>query len=170
MALNPGGDHLTDGGDDLIRHLKDVAVLFLNEGEAATLTGIPFENGKEVFKKLDDMMPGIAVVTDGANGVKVSDGKLLYSAGIFREKKIVDRTGAGDAFGSGFVAGLLHRNWSIVNGQTSDVEYAIRLASANATSNVEYIGATAGLLTKSKFEKDPRWQDFPIKVRNINNS
>ncbi len=170
IALNPGGFHLTDGREDLIKHLKDVAVLLVNEGEAATLTGIPFENEKEVFKKLDEMMPGIAVVTDGAKGVKVSDGGRIYSAGIFEEKKIVDRTGAGDAFGSGFVAALVDRDESCMKGacDPEKIKYAIRLASANATSKVEYIGATEGLLTKDQFESDPRWQDFPIEVKKVN--
>ena len=66
---------------------------------------------------------------------------------------MVDRTGAGDAFGSGFVAGLI---------QASRIEYAIRLGSANATSVVEYVGAKKGIVTKNDFEKSSRWKNFKI--------
>ena len=50
-------------------------------------------------------MPGIVAVTSGPDGATVSDGNYIYHAGTFRETKLVDRTGVGDAFGSGFVAG-----------------------------------------------------------------
>ena len=171
VALNPSGKHLTDGREDLIRHLKDIAMLVVNAGEAAELTGVPFERAGDLFRKFDEMMPGIAVVTDGPNGVKVADGERIYSAGIFKENKIVDRTGAGDAFGSGFVAGLMGQGETCAKGvcDPEKIKYAIRLASANATSKVEYIGATNGLLTKKQFETDPRWQSFDIKIREITN-
>ena len=54
------------------------------------------------------------------------------------------------------MAGLIERN---------DVQYAIRLASANATGVVEKMGAKDGILTKNQFIDDRRWQDFKIKVR-----
>ncbi len=169
VALNPGGKHLSEGREDLIRHLKDLSVLVLNESEAATLTGIDFKEPEKVFAKLDLMTPGIAVVTDGPNGVKVSDGAHIYEAGTFKEKEIVDRTGAGDAFGSGFVSGLVSQKEECLKGKCNPdkIRYAIRLASANATSNVEYIGATEGLLSKKQFETDPRWRDFEIKVKEV---
>ena len=98
-------------------------------------------------------MKGIVVMTKGPQGVAVSDGKMIWQAGSFKEKKMVDRTGAGDAFGSGFVAGLI---------QASRIEYAIRLGSANATSVVEYVGAKKGIVTKNDFEKSSRWKNFKI--------
>ena len=79
---------------------------------------------------------------------------------------MVDRTGAGDAFGSGFVAGLMRHKEECKKGLCSHlaVEYAIRLGSANATSMVESIGAKSGILTQKEFEKDHRWQKLSIKV------
>ena len=92
-------------------------------------------------------------MTKGPKGVIVSDGKYIYSAGTFKEKKYTDRTGAGDAFGSGFVSGLM---------RTGKIEEAIRLGTANGTAVVEEIGAKNGLLTKSRFEKESRWRNFKI--------
>lgn len=156
VAFNPSGHHIKHKRQEILSSLKRLAFLVLNKGEAADLVGMSFKKEREVFKKLDKLTPGIVAVTDGSNGVTVSDGTYLYKAGIFKEKKIADRTGAGDSFGSGFVAGLMRR--------PDDIEYAIRLASANATSVVEHIGATKGILTKIKFEEEPRWKSFKIKV------
>ena len=68
------------------------------------LTKIPFEHEKEIFQKIDELCPGIAVMTKGGEGVVVSDGKILYSAKPHESRTVVDTTGAGDSFGSGFVS------------------------------------------------------------------
>src|SRR3989344_8581849 len=100
-------------------------------------------------------------MTDGHKGVMVSDGHYVYKAGIFKEKKLVDRTGAGDAFGSAFTAGLMRCGIAAKNigsVKPSDVCFAIRLATANATSVVEHVGATEGALTKKGFANS-RWNN-----------
>jgi sugar/nucleoside kinase (ribokinase family) len=74
----------------------------------------------------------------------VSDGKKRYSAGV-PEAPVIDRTGAGDAFGSGFVSGFIQSN--------GDIEYAIQLGTANATSVVEDFGAKTGILKKGDWGK-----------------
>jgi ribokinase len=153
VALNPSFKHMSDGRADLLRHLKDISFLVVNNEEAALLTGISFKKGDEVFKRLDKIMPGIVAITSGPKGVTVSDGKFIYKAGTFKEKKLVDRTGAGDAFGSGFVSGLIKKN---------NIEYAIRFATANATATVEKLGATEGLLEKGEFDKSDRFKNLKI--------
>lgn len=154
VALNPSFKHLSEGRRELIKFLKDISFLVVNEGEAAELTGISFKKETAVFRKLDALTPGIVAVTSGPKGVTVSDGRFIYKAHTFKEKKLVDRTGAGDAFGSGFVAGLLRKN--------ENIEYAIRLALANATSVVEHLGATEGALTKHDFDKASRFKAIKI--------
>jgi ribokinase len=166
VAFNPSGHHIKHKRNEILSSLKDISFLVLNESEAADLVGIPFKNEKAVFKKLDKLMPGIVAVTDGPNGVTVSDGEYLYKAGIFKEQKVVDRTGAGDAFGSGFVAGLLKSQKSKIKSQKEVISYAIRLASANATSVVEQAGATEGILTNKQFES-ARWKNLKINVKEL---
>lgn len=169
VAFNPSGHHIRHKRQEIFSSLRDISFLVLNEEEAALLTGVSFKNEKAVFKKLDKLMLGILAVTDGRNGATVSDGKYVYKAGVFKEKKLVDRTGAGDAFGSGFVAGLMRRNISrknISSATPEDIKYAIRLATANATSVVEKIGATEGTLTKKSFT-DPRWSRLNLSVQNL---
>ncbi len=170
IAFNPSGYHIKHRRGEILSLLKKLSFLILNEEEAAMLAGISFKNKKAVFDKLKRMINGILAVTDGKNGVVVSDGKFLYKAGTFKEKKLADRTGAGDAFGSGFVAGLMRRNigsQNISSAKPEDISYAIRLATANATSNVEKIGATEGILAKREFEENRRWNNLKIEVRKI---
>jgi sugar/nucleoside kinase (ribokinase family) len=167
VAFNPSGHHLKHKRREILDCLKDLAVLVLNAGEAAELVGIPFERAEAVFKKLDELTPRIAVVTDGPRGVTVSDGQNLYKAGIFKEKEVADRTGAGDSFGSGFTAALMRRERVRSLNNIEDIKYAIRLATANAASVVEHIGATEGILTREEFEKNPRWRNLDIKVAKL---
>lgn len=161
VAFNPSGHHLKHKRQEILDSLKNLALLVLNASEAAELVGIGFEREREVFKKLDELTPGIVAVTDGPKGVTVSDGQNLYKAGIFKEKQVADRTGAGDSFGSGFVSILARAK---DDKSPEAIEEAIRFASANATSVVERIGATEGILTREQFEKDTRWKNFPIQV------
>lgn len=171
VAFNPSGHHIKHRRREILAALKDISFLVLNRGEAAALSGMPFQKEKEIFQKLDELTPGIVAITDGPKGVIVSDGEYICRAGIFKERKLIDRTGAGDAFGSGFVAGLIQasakdKHLSAKRYSLNAVKYAIRLASANATSVVEHIGATEGILTKSQFQS-LRWKNFPIKVTRI---
>lgn len=157
IAMNPSRHYLEMGQH--LSVLKDLDVIILNREEATYLTGCRYEDEVAIITELGKMVSGVKVVTDGPRGVTVTDGKDCYRAGIY-PGKIVDRTGAGDAFGSGFVAGL-------IRGQISDIEYAIKLGSANATAVVEVVGAHVGALTRREFEKNRRWQKFEVSVRKL---
>jgi len=154
IAINPGRTQLSDDLETLRLLLDKIDVLILNQEEAAKLTGLDFEQEKEVFKKLDELVRGIVVMTKGPRGVTVSDGKNLYSAGI-PESKLVDRTGAGDAFGSGFVSGWI---------QKQDISYAIQLGTANATSCLGQMGATNGLLKKGEWGN---WEKIKVEKEGL---
>jgi sugar/nucleoside kinase (ribokinase family) len=154
VAMNPSGHYLKAGPTKLKHILKNLDVVIVNREEASLLTGVDYGKEKQIFAKFDELVPGIAVMTDGKKGAAVSDGKYIYRAGIFSEKELLDRTGAGDAFGSGFVAGMMQKN---------DVCYALRLAAANSTSVVEQVGAGEGILKKKDFKKK-RWQYLDLDV------
>lgn len=164
LAINPGMGELFNFKKSP-KLLSNFDVFVLNQEEASFLTGIPFTKEKEIFQKLDDLIQGVVVMTKGPEGVVVSDGANLWRAGIYREKKLADRTGAGDAFASGFVAALVNKKAFKVKNRSvfreKDIEMAIRLASANATSKVEAIGAKTGLLHKKDLS-NRRWKRLPI--------
>jgi len=170
IAFNPSKYFLEMGIKKLKPLLAKSKVVILNREEAAYLTGIDYQKEKEIFKKLDEVIEGIAIMTQGAKGVLVSDGTRIYQAKALRDRKVIDRTGAGDAFASGFVAGLIHEigNWKleIRNLPPKTVEYAIHLGSANATSVIEHIGAKEGILTKKELQ-NPRWRFLKVKIIKI---
>lgn len=169
IAINPSKKLVERKISGLKNILNKSKVVIMNREEASYLTDIDYRNEKNIFKKLDKATPGIVVMTDSNRGVLVSDGYHIYQAGIFKEKVILDRTGAGDAFGSGFVAGLIHNKEKCEKGicRPFNIEYAIRLGSANATSVIEKIGAKEGILTKKEFNKNNRWQKMPIKIKKL---
>jgi fructokinase len=87
-------------------------------------------------------------MTKGEKGVVVSDGKYMWSAPSF-SVSVQDATGAGDAFSSGFLSGLIKSN---------DIPFAIKLGMANSVSCIGKIGAKNGLLKgiKSPYFKKTR--------------
>ncbi len=167
IAMNPSSHYLDLGARRLAPLLKMIDVITLNREEAAALTGEKYTNEKSIFRKFGSLVPGIAVMTDGPKGVLVSNGREIYSAGVYKEKKIVNRTGAGDAFGSGFVAGLLRYGDLSQNASEKAIVHAMRLASANATSVVEHMGAQTGILTRREFEAQSRWKNLKIGVKGL---
>ena len=146
VSVNPSIQQLSLPQEQLKSIFKKVDILFLNQEEASFLTKIPFGEEQNIFKKIDEICHGIAVMTRGKDGVVVSDGKYLYSASADQNKKIVDATGAGDSFGAGFLSDYIRYN--------GDIEKAIQLGIANSEANLSEVGAKTGLLDKnSKFDR-----------------
>lgn len=135
VALNPGNSQLSL--KNIKKIIKKVDILILNQEEASLLTKIPYQKEKKIFQKIDQICPGIAIMTKGPKGAVVSDGKKIFRAKALKIK-IADKTGAGDAFGSGFVSGFIKSK--------GDIEFATHLAMANAISCIKEIGAKEGLL------------------------
>lgn len=145
VALNPSEFQIKNQRDELKQIMAQVDVLLLNLTEATSLTALDKVNEKDIAKKIYSWGARLVVITKGERGALVFDGANFYTAGIF-PIEAAERTGAGDAFGSGLVAGLLLKN---------DIKYAIRLAMANSASCLKQIGAKNGLLQKGEVEKWP---------------
>lgn len=133
IAFNPGQGEL-DEIDRLRPLLEDVDVLLVNKDEAKLI--VEGESSEELARHGTNLVP-VVVISDGPNGVTATDGKTIIEAGMYEDVPVVDRTGAGDAFGSGFVS-----QWS----QGKSLKDSIVFASANSTSVVGSIGAKTGIL------------------------
>lgn len=157
IAFNPSGHYIEYERQALKTICGYADVVIVNREEGAKITEKSYEKIKDTFKAFDAMVRGIAVLTDGPAGAYVSDGRMMYRSRAFKEKKLVDRTGAGDAFGSGFISGFIQKN---------DIGYALRLASANATSVVEHLGAQKGILAKKDFSAS-RWKFIDLDVESL---
>jgi sugar/nucleoside kinase (ribokinase family) len=169
IAVNPSKAQIMLGIKKLEKILNRADVLLLNQEEASFLAKIPYKNEKKIFQKMDKLIPGILVMTEGPKGVKVSDGHHIWRAEIFKNQRVVDRSGAGDAFGSGLVSGLIHKSEQCKKGicDIKNISYAIRLGSANATSVVEKLGTKAGILTKKEFQTNKRWEKLGIQIAKL---
>ncbi|MBI1888399.1 MAG: carbohydrate kinase family protein [Candidatus Spechtbacteria bacterium] len=138
IALNPGKAQLKLG-KKLAPILSKIDVLILNQEEASYLTGVAFADKEGIFKILDSWVKGVSIMTRGRTGFVACDNQYMYIGGILKEPKYVDRTGAGDAFGSACVAGIM---------KGMALGDAFQLASANATSVLSKWGANEGLLSQ----------------------
>lgn len=133
VAWNPGKAEL-EHPEKLKRLLSYVEVLIVNKQEMQKI--VDGEELQDLAKAGSKLVP-VIVISDGPNGVAATDGKTYIRAGIYEDVPVLDRTGAGDAFGSGFVC-----KWA----QMPSLKKAVTFASANSTSVVSYIGAKAGIL------------------------
>ncbi len=135
VMLNPATAEL-DKPDRLKSLLADVDVLCLNKEEMSLLVeGITLES---LVRHGLNLCP-VVIVSDGPNGVCASDGKTIVKAGMYEDVPVLDRTGAGDAFASGFLS-----QWAV----GKSLKESIIFASANSTSVVTKIGAKPGILRR----------------------
>ncbi len=142
LAFNPGGSQLKEGVKKMRDVLRHTEVIFVNREEAELLVGDSTDIPGLLYR-LHELGPHIAVITDGKNGAYASNSISVYYLPIF-PGKFVEATGAGDAFATGFVAGLFHGK---------NVPEAMRWGTANAAGAVSKIGPQDGLLTLSEIEK-----------------
>jgi ribokinase len=149
IFFNPGKDELVQS-EKLRGLLHDVDVLSVNREEAAQI--VEGTDSEELVRHLLHYVP-VAIVSDGPNGVVASDGKTIVKAGMYEDVKVIDRTGAGDAFGSGFLS-----QWA----QGKSLKDSIVFASANSTSVVTKIGAKEGIL-----HKHVNLHDMPIEEKAV---
>lgn len=139
LAMNPGGKELGYGLEKLGPMLKKLDIFIANKEETVGLLGLKPGFLEETARALKKIIPGIAVVTDGHNGVGVVDREgREYRAGV-PDSPVVERTGAGDAWSAGFVSEYV---------RSGDIKKAIQFATANASSVVTKFGSKAGILKK----------------------
>ncbi|HET6747159.1 MAG TPA: carbohydrate kinase family protein [Candidatus Saccharimonadales bacterium] len=144
IMFNPGKRELAHS-TKLKALLEDVEVLSVNKEEMRQI--VEGEELEELVRHALHYVP-VAIVSDGPNGVMASDGKTVIRAGMYEDVKVIDRTGAGDAFGSGFLS-----QWAL----GKSLKDSLVFASANSTSVVTKIGAKSGIL-----EGNVRLHDMPL--------
>lgn len=133
IMFNPGELEIQQL-DKTIGLLDLVDVLLVDKEEAAQL--VPGVVLAELVERLANYCP-IVLITDGMMGAIATNGKETYRLGVYEQKRLRDRTGAGDAFGSGFLS-----EWA----KGASFEDALRFAAANASTVTQYYGAKTGIL------------------------
>ena len=151
IAFNPSTYMVERGASCLKPVLSDTTVLIFNREEAGLLT--QEIDIHKAFQKIHSMGPRIAVITDGKEGVYASDKKKVY---YMRSKKVkvVDTTGAGDAFAASFITGLIKQK---------DITFCLKLGIINAVSIIQKYGAKDHLLSWQ--EALNQLKDFKTKAK-----
>jgi len=140
VSLDPGELYARKGLEALRPIIKRTFVAFLNENETGLLTGKGYREGS---KALLNMGISIVAVKLGKRGCYVTDGKEAHLVEPYKVR-VVDTTGAGDAFCAGFLYGLI---------KNKDLYECGRLGNFVASRCIMEIGAREGLPKLSDLHK-----------------
>ena len=160
LAFNPGSWQLRAGIDAIGSIFKLTKLVFVNKQEAEKLTGHEAKDSvtKELLVALSNLGPKISVITDGSNGSYVFDGVKCFHCGVL-PVDAYERTGAGDAFGSGFLS-------AIIKGKS--IEEALIWGTVNSASVIGYVGAQRGLLREEDIDTwVERFKSSGVKVEEM---
>ena len=137
LLFNPSTYLAAKGKRYLGTILKNTEALVLNKSEAKLLLKSKSNDIVYIVRALYKLGPKIVAVTEGKKNVHAYNGECLYTLKPYNVK-VVATAGAGDAFTSGFLAGIIHKN---------DFKHALELGMANAASVLKYYGTKNKLLT-----------------------
>jgi len=130
LAFNPSSYLIKS--KNILPLLKLSDILILNKQEAQMLT----KKKQNLLTELHKLTKGIVVITDKDKKIQAYDGKKKYSL-MPHKIKVVERTGAGDAFASGFVAGQI---------ANKTIQQSLVLALKESESVIRHFGAKNNLL------------------------
>ncbi len=117
-----------------------------NESEAEALTGLKVETVVEAeaaARALRAMGAGAAIITLGDKGALFHDGTRTVHVPPFKAGKVVETTGAGDAFNGGFAAAL---------SEGQDPADAVRFGSATAGISVTRAGTAPSMPSRAEID------------------
>lgn len=138
LTWNPGKTEIKQGISKLRGLIKASYIFNLNKEEAEMLLGTQKATMNALLHGIRQRADQIILITDGPNGTYALCPEGVFHSGT-RDVKAISRTGAGDAFGSGFTAGLI---------KGLNISEALQFATLNAESVIQSFGAQNGLLTK----------------------
>lgn len=143
IAMNPGSIQIQERKKSLYNLFPYLEALFINKEEAQILTG---ETTNEVHKLAGALFkygPKHVIITDGKNGAYEYGGHELRYCPIF-PGKLVEATGAGDSFASGYLGALMHGE---------SCSEGLRWGAVNSASVVGHVGPTKGLLSATEIRR-----------------
>lgn len=146
LFYNPGTYQIKAGIKKCPKILALTEVFIVNKGEVKKILGLSEQEDiptKKLLKDIIGLGPKMAIVTEGREGSMGFDGEKFYHLGIF-PGKVLETTGAGDAYATGVLAGLFYGK---------DLKEAMRWGAANAASVIEQIGPQAGLLSYDQMQE-----------------
>lgn len=157
LAFSPGSAQMAEINDTFFETLHKSTYLFLNKEEAETILkkfGSPHAHIPQILTELQKLGPTIISLTDGKRGAyAIDEHKRILSIPPHNGDDVKEKTGAGDAYAAGFLAGLI---------QQLPVEECMRMGGLNSYFVMKEVGAITGLLKKRKMvellKSSPKYQ------------
>lgn len=144
LAFQPGTFQLGFGAE-IAELYKYTEVVCMNKEEAEGLLAIEGVTMKELLDGLSAMGPKVTIITDGPHGAYMKYDNTYFTMPLYPDlAPPLERTGAGDAFFSTFVAYMA---------KGYDAPYAMKRAPINSMNVVQHVGAQEGLLSEQKIEE-----------------
>lgn len=139
--------------DELVKTLRRIDVLIINDSEARLLTQEP--NLIRAAKKVIGMGPKILIIKKGEHGALLVTENTIFSAPAYPMENIYDPTGAGDTFAGGFIG------WLTKTDDLSDanLKKAVIYGSAMASFCVEQFSVD-GLRDLTYLKVQDRYRSF----------
>ena len=145
LVFQPGTFQIKLGYEALKDLYEVTDIFFCNKEEAQEILATNEQHVPTLIRALRELGPTLPVVTDGPHGAYVIDeNNQAWHMPMYPDPaEPVDRTGAGDSFSSTFTA-------AIALGKTP--AEALSWGPVNSMSVVQYVGAQAGLLSRTSLE------------------
>lgn len=140
VMFNPSSYLAKKGMNYLKKIISATDILVVNREEAQYLAGKGSTDS--LLKRLQNHAK-IVIITQGPKGASAYNGIQKFTIKP-RNIKIIETTGAGDAFSSGVLAGIVLKN---------DLEYALKLGQANAEAVIQHAGAKNKLIRLNEANK-----------------
>ncbi len=155
LGFNPGTLQIRNGLSKIKNVIDQSQVILVNKEEANMILNTSKKDIKSLLKKLFDLGPDYAVITDGQNGAYSFDGHEFIHIPATKTN-VVERTGAGDAFSTGFISAIIHGK---------NHREALVWGTMNSDEVIKFVGPQKGLLTLKKIKH--KVKSCPVKVKNI---
>lgn len=139
LSFAPGEFYAKKGLVELKPLIERSYLLFLNRKEIEMLTGCDYREGSKEFI---DAGVRVVAVTLGKDGCFVASEKESHLVSA-EKRNVADTTGAGDAFASGFLSGLL---------TSKPLDECGKLGNIAAGKCIEKFGAREGLPSRGDLE------------------
>jgi len=124
--------------EDITECLRNTDILFLNQNETDFLERLLKKKANDIIKEFDIKL---LIKTLGEAGSQLITDKETINVPPCKPQKVLDTSGAGDAFAGSFTANYL---------KTKDLLYSGKVASAVASLVVEEIGSQTNIPTIEK--------------------
>ncbi|MCK4370702.1 MAG: carbohydrate kinase family protein [Candidatus Lokiarchaeota archaeon] len=153
VILNPGMLIIEQGFEDIKELLRNTDILIISKREFLYLFQLDDDKLinyviKERAKKLFKIGIKVIIITMGKEGAIVINSEKSESIKPIKVAKVIDTTGAGDAFSAGFIYGFIRT----LSFKFEDLKYNAKIGNFVAGKCIQKLGARNGIPTCQEIE------------------